>query len=103
MRRLADGTIIAESTSTESVEGNHYFPPSSIKKEYFKVSVDAFSAVFHSFALSLLPLGRALIRRILRCRTTQRRLCVPGKVSLRLCSASGTAFILVETSRMMHA
>ena len=30
------GTILAESNQTRVVEGNHYFPPNSIKKEYFQ-------------------------------------------------------------------
>ncbi len=30
--------ILAESDETKVVEGNHYFPPGSIKKEYFKPS-----------------------------------------------------------------
>ena len=33
-----NGVIIAESTATESVEGNHYFPPESIKREFFRES-----------------------------------------------------------------
>ena len=33
-----NGAVIAESTATESVEGNHYFPPESIKKEFFRES-----------------------------------------------------------------
>ncbi|KAJ3509377.1 hypothetical protein NMY22_g16316 [Coprinellus aureogranulatus] len=33
-----NGTTLAESTDTIVVEGNHYFPPASIKKEYFKDS-----------------------------------------------------------------
>jgi Domain of unknown function (DUF427) len=33
----ADGAVLAESDKTEKVEGNHYFPPDSIKQEYFKV------------------------------------------------------------------
>jgi len=33
-----NGTVIAESTRTEVVEGNHYFPADSIKKEYFQES-----------------------------------------------------------------
>jgi uncharacterized protein (DUF427 family) len=33
----ADGVVLAESDKTEKVEGNHYFPPDSIKQEYFKV------------------------------------------------------------------
>ena len=33
-----NGTVIAESDETVMVEGNHYFPPSSINKSYFKDS-----------------------------------------------------------------
>ena len=33
-----NGTVIAESDNTEVVEGNHYFPPDSIKAEHFKPS-----------------------------------------------------------------
>ncbi|GAA6008212.1 DUF427 domain-containing protein [Rhodotorula paludigena] len=29
------GSTIAESSSTRIVEGNHYFPPGDVKKEYF--------------------------------------------------------------------
>ncbi|AWV98370.1 DUF427 domain-containing protein [Arcticibacterium luteifluviistationis] len=29
-------TVIAESDETVVIEGNHYFPPNSIKKEFFK-------------------------------------------------------------------
>jgi len=32
------GTVIAESDNTEVVEGNQYFPPSSVKREFFKPS-----------------------------------------------------------------
>ena len=32
------GKIIAESDETEIVEGNHYFPPDSVNREYFKDS-----------------------------------------------------------------
>ena len=35
-----NGVVIAESDDTQLVEGNHYFPPDSIKKEYFKDSTD---------------------------------------------------------------
>ncbi len=31
-----NGTVIAESDETVVVEGNHYFPPSAIKAEYFE-------------------------------------------------------------------
>ena len=33
-----NGTVIAESDDTIVVEGNHYFPPDSIKREYFTES-----------------------------------------------------------------
>ena len=32
------GVTLAESDQTEVVEGNHYFPPDSIKREHFKES-----------------------------------------------------------------
>jgi uncharacterized protein (DUF427 family) len=35
MRATFNGQTIAESDDTIVVEGNHYFPPSSIKPEYF--------------------------------------------------------------------
>jgi uncharacterized protein (DUF427 family) len=31
-------TVLAESSSTEVVDGNHYFPPDSINEQYFKES-----------------------------------------------------------------
>ncbi len=33
-----NGTVLAESNNTEVVEGNQYFPPDSIKREYFTES-----------------------------------------------------------------
>ncbi len=38
MKAIWNGTIVAESDATRVVEGNHYFPPDSIKREYFKDS-----------------------------------------------------------------
>lgn len=38
MKAIWKGKILAESDNTEVVEGNHYFPPESINKEYFKES-----------------------------------------------------------------
>lgn len=32
------GVVLAESDETVIVEGNHYFPPSSVNKEYFSDS-----------------------------------------------------------------
>ena len=31
-------TVIAESDDTVIVDGNHYFPPSSVRREYFRES-----------------------------------------------------------------
>jgi uncharacterized protein (DUF427 family) len=33
-----NGQVIAESDETEMVEGNHYFPPNTIKSEFFQPS-----------------------------------------------------------------
>jgi len=33
-----EGAMLAESNQTVEVEGNQYFPPDSIRKEYFKPS-----------------------------------------------------------------
>ena len=38
MKAVWNGVILAESDDTIVVEGNHYFPPDSIKKEYFEKS-----------------------------------------------------------------
>lgn len=38
MKAIWNGQVLAESDNTEVVEGNHYFPPESINKEYFKES-----------------------------------------------------------------
>lgn len=35
VKAIWNNTVIAESDATVQVEGNHYFPPSAIKKEYF--------------------------------------------------------------------
>ena len=37
-RALWNGKILAESDSVEIIEGNVYFPPDSINREYFKES-----------------------------------------------------------------
>ena len=38
MKAIWNNTVIAESDKTIIVENNHYFPPGSIKKEYFKAT-----------------------------------------------------------------
>ncbi|MGC1516818.1 MAG: DUF427 domain-containing protein [Maribacter sp.] len=38
MKAIWNGTLVAESDATVVVENNHYFPPESLKKEFFKKS-----------------------------------------------------------------
>jgi uncharacterized protein (DUF427 family) len=38
MKAIWNGTILAESNDTVIVEGNHYFPADSIKREFFAPS-----------------------------------------------------------------
>jgi uncharacterized protein (DUF427 family) len=38
MKAMWNGAVLAESDRTVVVEGNHYFPPDSIHKEYFRPS-----------------------------------------------------------------
>ncbi len=38
MKAIYNGQVLAESDTTEVVEGNHYFPPESLNKEYFEAS-----------------------------------------------------------------
>ncbi len=38
MKAVWNGAVIAESDSTEVVEGNHYFPPESVKTVYLRAS-----------------------------------------------------------------
>lgn len=35
MKAIWNGVVVAESNETVVIEGNHYFPPSTINKEYF--------------------------------------------------------------------
>jgi uncharacterized protein (DUF427 family) len=37
-RAIWNNAVLAESDATVVVEGNHYFPPDSIRKEYFTLS-----------------------------------------------------------------
>ncbi|ABY36399.1 MAG TPA: DUF427 domain-containing protein [Chloroflexus aurantiacus] len=37
-RAVWNGTVIAESPTTIVVEGNHYFPPESVRREYLRDS-----------------------------------------------------------------
>ena len=38
MKAIWNGTVLAESSDTIVIEGNHYFPPETIKPEYFRDS-----------------------------------------------------------------
>jgi uncharacterized protein (DUF427 family) len=38
MKAIWNGAVLAESPDTVVVEGNHYFPPDSLRREYFKDS-----------------------------------------------------------------
>ena len=38
MKAVWKDTVLAESDRTEVVEGNHYFPPETIKSEFFEPS-----------------------------------------------------------------
>jgi len=38
MKAIWNGKVVAESDKTIVVEGNHYFPPDSLHREYFKDS-----------------------------------------------------------------
>lgn len=38
MKAIWNGQVLAESNETKIIEGNHYFPPESIKKEFFSNS-----------------------------------------------------------------
>ena len=38
MKAVWNGAVVATSDATRVVEGNHYFPPNSIDKKYFKDS-----------------------------------------------------------------
>jgi len=38
MKATWENVVLAESEQTVVIEGNHYFPPDSIKREYFRSS-----------------------------------------------------------------
>lgn len=37
-KAMWNGAVLAESDATVKVEGNHYFPPEALNKDYFKPS-----------------------------------------------------------------
>ena len=38
MKAVWNGTVLAESPTTEIVEGNHYFPPEALRQQFFRRS-----------------------------------------------------------------
>lgn len=38
MRAIWNGEVVAESDATRVIEGNHYFPPESLQREFFAPS-----------------------------------------------------------------
>lgn len=38
MKAVWNGTVLADSAATVVVEGNHYFPPDSLNREFFEPS-----------------------------------------------------------------
>jgi len=40
LKAIWNDTVLAESKHTEIVENNHYFPPESLKQEYFKPALN---------------------------------------------------------------
>jgi uncharacterized protein (DUF427 family) len=38
MKAIWNGAVLAESDQTVVVEGNHYFPPASMNRQYFRAS-----------------------------------------------------------------
>ena len=38
VQAIWQGTVLAESDQTRVVEGNHYFPPESVRREFFQNS-----------------------------------------------------------------
>lgn len=50
MKAVWKGTIIAESSATEVVEGNHYFPPESLKIEFLQDSKTTSTCPWKSLA-----------------------------------------------------
>jgi uncharacterized protein (DUF427 family) len=57
MRAIWNGKVLAESERYESVEGNVYFPPQSVRREYLKESgtrtVCPWKGVAHYYSLEV--------------------------------------------------
>ena len=57
MRAIWNDTVVAESDDTIEVEGNHYFPPDTIRSQYFTPtdtsSICAWKGTASSFTLAV--------------------------------------------------
>ena len=67
-KAILNGTVIAESDATEVVEGNHYFPPDSVKKEFLtperdpdRVSVEGHGELLHRLCQRPAKCGRRVV------------------------------------------
>lgn len=73
-----NGITLAESTDTIVVEGNHYFPPDSINKEYFGDSETQYALIPPAFLpyltiLQQYDMSVERVRRILMLPSVQRK------------------------------
>jgi uncharacterized protein (DUF427 family) len=55
IKAVWNGKTVAESDDTEIVEGNHYFPPEALRKEFFQLSethtVCSWKGIAHYYTL----------------------------------------------------
>lgn len=50
MKAIWNDTVIAESDSTIEIEGNQYFPPDSLKREFFEESKHTSTCIWKGLA-----------------------------------------------------
>jgi uncharacterized protein (DUF427 family) len=57
LRAVWNGVVLAETAHTVQVEGNHYFPPESLRREYFAASTTTsrcpWKGLAHYYTLSV--------------------------------------------------
>ncbi|MBV9010561.1 MAG: DUF427 domain-containing protein [Pseudonocardiales bacterium] len=57
LRAVWNGVVLAETARTVQVEGNHYFPPESLRREYFAQSATTsrcpWKGLAHYYTLSV--------------------------------------------------
>ena len=64
MKAMWNNAVIAESNSTEIVDGNHYFPFDAIKSEYFSVDIESLAMSFPKI-IAMTPIIEIPIMRII--------------------------------------